>query len=561
MMAHALARRAAIGFVAGLVSSSVLVAIDRDLAWTIVGVLAGVAISMAFGATSYLERSVTAATLGLPLWCLVNIIALPLFVGREPLWSADGMRSEVSGLVGWMLFGAIDGLIAHALVGVARLLFGPEATSVKPAPEVKTRIVIVGGGFGGVTTAQYLEQAFGADRSVSVTLISEANALLFTPMLAEVAGSSLEPTHISTPLRTTLRRTMLIRARATGVDFEGRRVQLAPAPGPRRASSVPFDHLVLALGSVSHYVGLDNVQRIAFDFKTLGDAIRIRNHLIDVFERADTYLDPVERRALLTIVVAGGGFAGTELAGALNDFTRGMLVNYPNIARDELRIILVHSRDRILPELSASLAGYARERMAARGVTFKLGARVADARPGLVVLNPLEEIPCHTLIWTAGVSPNPLLGQLALERDARGAVVVDSTLAVRGQTGVWAVGDCAYVVDARTGRACPPTAQFALREAATVARNIHASVKGRRVRSFHFSGLGTLCVVGHHTACAEIRGVRFSGFLAWVLWRAIYLAKLPGFDRKVRVVADWIVELFFPRDIVQTVELGAGTET
>jgi NADH dehydrogenase len=249
-----------------------------------------------------------------------------------------------------------------------------------------------------------------------------------------------------------------------------------------------------------------------------------------------------------------------ELAGALNDFTRGMLVYYPHIPPEELRIILVHSRDRILPELSEALAAYALQRLAARGVTFKLNARVADARRGVVVLSPAEEIHAETLIWTAGVTPNPLLAVLSLERDRRGAVVVDSTLTVPGRPGVWALGDCAAVVDGRTGQPCPPTAQFALREAATLARNIHASVRGRHPDAFHFNALGTLCVVGHHTACAEIRGLHFSGFFAWLLWRGIYLAKLPGLERKVRVVADWLIELFFPRDIVQTLELAGGPE-
>jgi NADH dehydrogenase len=167
----------------------------------------------------------------------------------------------------------------------------------------------------------------------------------------------------------------------------------------------------------------------------------------------------------------------------------------------------------------------------------------------------------ETLIWTAGVAPNPLLAELAIERDRRGAVVVDPTLAVRGRPGVWALGDCAAVVDARTGQPCPPTAQFALREASTLARNIHASVHGRRLQPFHFAALGTLCVVGHHTACAEIKGIRFSGFFAWLMWRGIYLSKLPSLERKVRVASDWLIELFFPRDFVQTLELAGEPET
>ena len=356
---------------------------------------------------------------------------------------------------------------------------------VEPAPPqpvegTKTQIVILGGGFAGMTTAEHLERWLGADRSV-----------------------------------------------------------------------------VLALGAVSNYLGLQNVQNLAFEFKSLQDAMRIRNHVIDMFARADYEPDLARRRAMLTFVVAGGGFAGVELAGALNDFARGMLADYPNLRAADLRIILVHSRERILPELSVSLAAYALERITARGVTFKLNARLADAQPGLVILHPTEEIRAQTLVWTAGTAPNPLHRELPVEHDRRGAVVVDSTLAVPGHGGVWAVGDCVAITDAKTGNPCLPTAQFALREARTLAHNIHASLNGKPLKPFHFASLGALCVVGHHTACAELRvpfasdkTVRFSGLLAWLVWRGIYLSKLPGLERKVRVLVDWGIELFFPRDIV-----------
>jgi NADH dehydrogenase len=231
-----------------------------------------------------------------------------------------------------------------------------------------------------------------------------------------------------------------------------------------------------------------------------------------------------------------------------------MLVYYPDIPAEEVQIILVHSRETILPELSESLGKYALERMTERGVTFKLKVRVADARPGVVALNSGEEIRTEMLVWTAGVRPNPVLQTLPVEQDKRGAVIVDGALAVPGYPGLWAVGDCAAITDAKTGQPCPPTAQFALREAYTLARNIHASLHGHPLKPFHFNAIGVLCVVGHHTACAEIKGFRFSGLLAWLLWRGIYLSKLPSLERKVRVLVDWIIELFFPRDIVQTID-------
>ena len=420
-----------------------------------------------------------------------------------------------------------------------------------------------------MTTAISLEQLFGADRSVAFTLVSDTNALLFTPMLAEVAGSSVEPTHISSPLRTCLHRTQVVRGRVIQIDQEKQRVILAideRVHGSKSAAEstreLPYDDLVLALGAVSNYLGMENVQNIAFDFKSLMDAIRIRNHVINMFERADNESDTTKRRETLTFVVAGGGFAGVELAGALNDFARGILADYPNLHAEELRIILVHAGKRILPELSESLAAYALERMTARGVTFKLNARLADAQPGVLVLKPEEEIRTQTLVWTAGNTPNPLLKNLQVEHDRRGAVVADSNLAVQGYHGLWAVGDCAAITDAKTGKPCPPTAQYALREATTLAHNIHASIKGKPLKPFHFNSLGGLCVVGHHTACAELtiplarqNTVRFSGLLAWLMWRAIYLSKLPGLERKVRVLMDWVIEIYFPRDIVQTIDI------
>jgi NADH:ubiquinone reductase (H+-translocating) len=549
-------RRVLIGLVCGTVSSPFLCLAVRDMGLGVVlGALLGIAQMFAFfdlGGGSAIDRAMTCAALGLPFWATINVIFLPLVTGQQPQWTAEEMRTLLPALVCWLLSCFFLGILSQVARKLAQYFFGPESpVCAISRPEKTVQVVILGGGFAGVTTAEHLEKQFRGDPTVSFTLISETNSWLFTPMLVEVATSGLEPTHISTPVRTSLKRTRVLRNRVTSIDLQRKQVYLN-AVGPQ--TGLHYDHLILALGSVSNYPGNTAVAENALEFKTLEDAMRIRNHVIDVFERADSEPDPGCRRAMLTFVVAGGGFSGAELAGGLNDFARGIIPDYPSLSTNDLRIILVHSRGRILPELSDSLADYAMERMRERGVTFKLNTRVVDARSGSISLSPPEEIATETFVWTAGATPNPILKGLPVNQDSRGAVLVDRTLAVPGYGNVWALGDCASVLDINTGKTCPPTAQVATREAVVLAHNIRAYLLARPLREFCFKSLGTLCIVGYHTACAEIWGRKFSGLFAWLLWRGIYLSKLPGLERKVRVLTDWTLELFFPRDIVQTID-------
>lgn len=553
-------RRACLGALAAVIASLFVSAFGGSsgralLPRILVGIAYSVLVTPVPGA--YLEQAMTAGALGFPIWGLL----LPFRSNRGMQWSAEAMRADFPALVVWVFFGVDLGTLLQALTQLSERVLGVEKIATSQPAQIRKRIVILGGGFAGMKTAEHLEEQFAGDNSIAITLVSETNALLFTPMLAEVAGSSLEPSHISAPLRTSLRQTDFVRGRITGIDLEQRRVALDNMDGDTQRH-LEYDYLVLALGAVTNYLGMKEVERISFGFKSLLDAIRIRNHTIEMFERADREPDSRIRSRHLTFVIAGGGFAGVELAGALNDFARGILADYRNVQHAEVQVILVHSRDRILPELTESLADYARKRMEERGVLFRLNARVKDAAVGAIEVSD-GTIYADTLIWTAGTAPNPLLNSVPVEKDKRGAVIVDNTLTVLNHAGIWALGDCAAVSDAKNGKPCPPTAQFALREARTVAKNISASLNSQTQRTFHFNSLGSLCVVGHQTACAELAVpftrsglLQFSGLSAWLLWRGIYLSKLPGRERKIRVLMNWTLELFFPRDIVQTIDLG-----
>src|SRR5215472_944523 len=336
-------RRCMIGMLAGAAASASLIATSGHFGLSL---LLGAAIGAGFAASigqtpdAYLDNMMGGGALGVPLWGILNVIALPLLSGQMPEWSAAQMREHFPALVGWVLYGATLGLLVQTFNDVAERVLGPEPTPHPPSLTLKKRILILGGGFAGMKAAECLEGELEKDPSVTISLVSETNALLFTPMLAEVAGSSLEPSHISTPLRTTLHRTEFVRGRVTGVDLQTRKVSLdtGMTSGETCESELSYDHLVFALGAVSNYLGLSNVQRLAFDFKSLIDAIRIRNHVIDMFERADRERDPEARKPLLTFVIAGGGFAGAELAGALNDFARGILADYPNLRNGQVRV-------------------------------------------------------------------------------------------------------------------------------------------------------------------------------------------------------------------------------
>jgi NADH dehydrogenase len=319
----------------------------------------------------------------------------------------------------------------------------------------------------------------------------------------------------------------------------------------REATVLPYDQLVIALGMVIDLSSVRGVHHHGLPIKTIGDALQIRNQVLDMLEGADAVQDPAERRRMLTFVVAGGGFSGVEVVAELNDFIREVCTEYRRLDPAELRIVLVHSGERILPELSEGLARYAHRKLVERGVEIQLRKRLAAATATEVVLSDGSHLNSRTLVVAIGAEPNPIVARLPAVKE-RGRLVVDEYLQLVGQPGVWALGDCARVPNPQTGEASPPTAQFALREGKTVATNVAAALGYGKRRRFQFTGLGQLLSLGRRSGVAEIRGgLRLSGLPAWMLWRAFYLMRLPGLERKIKVLLDWTLDLPFRRDLVQ----------
>lgn len=411
------------------------------------------------------------------------------------------------------------------------------------------RIVILGGGFGGVCAAQHLDKIFAGDENIEITLISENNYLLFTPMLPEVPSSSIEAKHIITPIRAFFRRARFQNSHVHSIDLENRRIRTSHCEQCHHIQ-LTFDHLVLAVGSTTKFFGLPGVTENALPMKTLSDAMALRNHIIDILEHADMQTDPQTRKKMLTFVIAGGGFAGVETAAEIRDFLDIACRYYPNLRHDEISVVLVHAGARIMPEINAELAGYALEKLRQRKVEVVLNTKVRSATSASVTLSNDEEIATKTLIWTAGVATSPLVAHLPCARNKRGQVKVNEHLQVPDAPNVWALGDCAEIINPKTEEPYPPTAQHAIRQGKVVAENITASIRGGDKKPFVYDPLGMLVSLGRRSAVAEILGFKFSGFFAWWLWRTIYLFKLPGLERKVRVALDWTLDLFFTRDIV-----------
>lgn len=412
----------------------------------------------------------------------------------------------------------------------------------------KPRVLILGGGFGGMYAALEFERALARGASIDVTLVNHDNFFLFTPMLHEVAASDLDITNIVSPIRKLLRRVAFFHGEIEAIDLVQKRVGLSHGH-EQHCHSLPYDHLVLALGSTTNFFGIPGLATRAFTMKSLNDAIVLRNHLIANLEEADFECGSSLRTPLLNFVVAGGGFAGVETIAAMNDFLREAVRFFPHLRSDMLKVILVSSGTVILPELGEKLGTYAQRKLTEQQVEIHSNCKVVAVTDDDVTLSDGTKVPTNTLVWTAGISPHVLLDTLPCPK-TKGRILVNQYLEVSGWPGLWALGDCALVPDPKTGEFHPPTAQHALREGRVAARNILATVQGDRMKPFVYSTIGLLAPIGKRTGVANILGVNFSGFIAWWLWRTIYLLKLPRFEKKVLVALDWTLDVLFSKDLV-----------
>jgi NADH:ubiquinone reductase (H+-translocating) len=416
-------------------------------------------------------------------------------------------------------------------------------------------VLIAGGGFGGLYAARRLERRLPR-HSARILLVTDANYMLYTPLLPGASAGSLEPRHVVVPLREELEWTDVRLGRVTGADPTLRELRVETADG--RSESLRYDQLVVALGSVSRVLPVPGLAEHAVGFKTLAEAIAIRNRALWNLEVAESIEDPEGRREWLTFVFVGAGYAGLEGIAELQDFVADVLDRYPRCRLDGTRWILVEAEDRVMQEIPASLAEFAQKELRGRGLEIRTGTRLDAVDERTATLSTGEQIPARTVCWTTGVKPPGVVRELGLPLTGSGRIEVDATMRVTGSESVWAIGDAAAVPDpAKKGREpCPPTAQHAIRQGRVVADNVAAALRGKRPRRFRYRTLGVFVDMGQHKAVATMMGVRLRGFVAWFAARTYHLAMMPGLARRLRLMADWTVGLFFGRAAAELGQLG-----
>jgi NADH dehydrogenase len=390
-------------------------------------------------------------------------------------------------------------------------------------------------------------------QSTRLVLVNDVNFLLYTPFLPEAAAGTLEPRHVVTPLREILKRTYLRLGSAAGHDPAAKTVELRTREG--EAEQLPYDQLLIALGSVSRVLRVPGLSEHAIGFKSLADAIWLRNHVIETLEAANATDDAARRDELLTYVFVGGGYAGLEALAELQDFATDAIESYPRARLHGMRWVLVEASDRVLPEIDAELATYALRELRGRGIDVRLGTTLEELRADSARLSTGETLPTRTAVWTAGVAPHPSLRRLSLPLDERGRVPVDDHLRVQGMESVWAIGDCAAAPDPRGGL-CPPTAQHAVRQGPVAAHNIAAELGIGSARPFEYRGNAAFVNLGRYKAVGKVGSRTFRGFPAWWMARTYHMSQIPGAARKTRAVIDWTASLPFRRDISEVGSIG-----
>lgn len=410
------------------------------------------------------------------------------------------------------------------------------------------RILIVGGGYVGVYSALGLERRLRPDEA-DITVVSPESFMLYQPFLPEAASGSIEPRHVVVPLRRVFRRARLLVGAVTGLDHDARVASVQPVEG--QPFSLPYDHVILGPGSVARVLPVPGLAERAVGFRSVAEAVYLRNQVLSRMDVAESSTDPDVRRRALTFLFVGGGYAGVEALGELEDLARDAARYHPTVRREDMRWVLVEAAGGILPEIGPGLGEYAVRLLRQRGIEVRLHTRLESAEGGIMRLSNGEVLEADTLVWTAGVRPHPLVSRLGFPTDERGRLLVDQFLRVRGVDGAWGAGDCAAVPDLVTGRLSPPSAQHALRQARRIAANVAATVRGAPVEPFRFRNLGALVSLGRYKGVARVLGVRLKGFPAWFLHRTYHVLMIPTLNRKARVIADWTLALFFRRDVVQ----------
>ncbi len=496
------------------------------------------------------------------------------------LLSSEFLSILISSLITHLIFGITVGLVSSFLsikfgtryrCPICHISFGRIDSYQKhielvhgTKPIDLKRILILGGGFAGIKILQQLQKEFQDNIDIDITIVSRDNFFLFTPMLPEVAASAIETRHILTPIRSFCKRARFYEANIDSINLEAKEVAIRYDIGKHsntindKIKVLKYDYLILALGGETNFFGIESASKNAFTMKTIGDALLLRNHVINMLEQADMeYENIVLQKSLMTFVVVGGGFSGVETVGELNDFVRDSVKQfYHNIDIKYVKVILVNSGPRVLPEVSDDLSEYTLNKLEKNGVQIILNNRVKEIGLDYVLLNTEEKIPSYTVVWAGGVKPSKVIIGLNCEHDKSGKIITNENLKVNGYKSIFALGDCAFIVDPNSGKPYPPTAQHALREAKIVSNNIINEIYSNKKKKkeelvFNYKTKGMMALIGKRNGVGIVFGRKIQGFIGWIFWRLYYLGNLPTTEKKFRVMLDWFIDLFFKRDITR----------